>query len=107
MVNCCCQAPGNSSGNGTLSTELRLFAQLVVLTQGYPKSVGGTFLLDPKGDLQGVKVCPPDIEEYFTFFLWLSVLHFSTEKPQIRPVCIKSDALEGPRSKIRVTQNFY
>ena len=62
----------------TLSTKLRLFAQLVVLTQGYPKSVGGTFLLDPKGDLHGVKVYPPDNEEYFTFFLWLSVLFLSS-----------------------------
>ena len=105
--NCCWLAPGNSSGNGTLSTKLRLSAQLVVLTQGYPKSVGGTFLLNPKGDLWGVKVCPPEIEQYVAIFSWLSVLHFSTEKPQIQPVGIKSDALEGPGSKIRVAENFY
>ena len=68
LINCCWLALGNSRGTGLLSSKLRLFAQLVVLTQGYPKSVGGTFLLDPKGVLWGVKVWPPGIEQFLTFF---------------------------------------
>ena len=107
VFNCYWLAPGNSMYPGSLSSKLRLLCQLIVLTQGYPKSKGGTFLLAPKGVLWGVKVWPPQIEQYETFFYRLSVLHFSTEKPQIQPVCIKSDALEGLRSKIRVTKYLY
>ena len=66
-----------------------------------------TLAILPKRKKIGVKGLVNVPEQYVTFFSRLSVLHFSTEKPQIQPVCIKSDALEGPRSKIRVTQNFY